>query len=230
MRVGKKGLIIAGGIVLLIVIAAIVALLLFDINSYKSRIETAASEATGLEVRIKGRMGLSFFPFGISAKDIQVANSGSEILHLESLKLRVKLISLLKKELKVSDCELVKPVVTIVKDAGGKFNFERIEDKSTKGRPGKAFDLNDLKLSKGTLVYLDEKTGKKTELKEINLAVRDISVADTSKGIIKTISFTGNFDCKVLTQKDLRIENIKAPLKVDKGVFSFKPLDRKSVV
>ena len=59
----KKSLMIAGGVVVLIVIAAIVAVLLFNINSYKSKIETAASEATGLDVRIKGRMGLSFFPF-----------------------------------------------------------------------------------------------------------------------------------------------------------------------
>jgi uncharacterized protein involved in outer membrane biogenesis len=224
MKTGKKGLIIAGCIVVLIVIAAIAVLLLFDINSYKSKIEAAASEATGLDVLIAGRMRLSFFPLGIAAKDIRVANGGKEILHLESLKLRVDLISLLKKQLKVSDCELVKPIVTVVKDVRGKFNFERVEDKPAKGRPGKAFSLNDLKLSRGTLVYLNEKTGKKTELKEINLALRDISVSDTSLGIIKNISFTGNFDCKILTQKDLRIENLKAPVKAEKGVFSFNPL------
>ena len=88
---------IAGGVVVLIVIAAIVAVLLFNINAYKSKIETAASGATGLDVRIKGRMGLSFFPFGISAKDIHVANKGGEILSLERLKLRVELMPLLKK-------------------------------------------------------------------------------------------------------------------------------------
>ena len=88
---------IAGGLAVLIVIAAIVAVLLFNINSYKSRIETATSEATGLDVRINGKMGLSFFPFGVSAKDIHVANKGSKILSLESLKIGVGLMSLLKK-------------------------------------------------------------------------------------------------------------------------------------
>ena len=73
----KKGLAIAGGIVALIIIAGIVAALLFNINSYKSRIETAASEATGLDVRITGRMGLSFFPLGVSAKNIHVAGEGT---------------------------------------------------------------------------------------------------------------------------------------------------------
>ena len=93
----KKSLMIAGGVVVLIVIAAIIVALRFDINSYKPKIETAASEATGMDVRITGKMGLSFFPFGISAKNVHVANRGGEILSLESLKLRVKLIPLLKK-------------------------------------------------------------------------------------------------------------------------------------
>ena len=169
-------------------------------------------------------MGLSFFPFGVSAKDIHVANKGGEILSLESLKLGVELMPLLKKQLKVTGCELVKPAVTIVKDAEGKYNFESTEKKSTKGRRGTAFSLNELKLSKGALVYLDKKTGEKTELKEINLAIRDLSVADTSGDIIKNVSFTGNIDCKEVLQKDLRIDNLKGPLKADKGVFSLKPL------
>jgi AsmA protein len=220
----KKGLMIAGGIVLLVVIAAIVAVLLFDINSYKSKIETAVSEATGLDVSIKGRMGLSFFPFGILAKDIHVANKGSEILFLESLKLRAELIPLLKNQLKVTACELVKPAVTIVKDAEGKYNFESTKKISTIGWPGTASGLNELKLSKGALVYLDKKTGEKTELKEINMATMDLSMAGTSGGIIKNVSFTGSFDCKELLQKDIRIENLKGPIKADKGVFSLKPL------
>jgi uncharacterized protein involved in outer membrane biogenesis len=224
MRERKKGLMMAGGVVLLIIVAVIAAVLLFDINSYKLKIETAVSETTGLDVRIKGKIGLSFFPLGISAKDILVANRGNEILRMESLKLHAELISLLKKQLKVTACELVSPAVTIVKDVDGKFNFENIEVQSPKERPGQAFGLGDLKLSKGSLVYLDKKTGKKTELKEINLAVRDVSVADTSGGIIKNISFTGSFACKELTQKDLRIENLRAPVKAVSGVFSFKPL------
>ena len=87
----KKTLMIVGGVATLIAITVFIALLLFDINSYKSKIETAASETTGLDVRINGKMGLSFFPFGLSAKDIHFANKGDEILSLEHLKLRAEL-------------------------------------------------------------------------------------------------------------------------------------------
>ncbi len=202
-------------------LAVVVFALTFNINFYRPRIEAAASGATGLEVRINGKMGLSFFPFGVSAKDIHVANKGGEIISLENLKLGAELMPLLKKQLKVTSCELVKPAVTIVKDADGKYNFESTEKKSTKGQPGAAFSLNDLKLSKGVLVYLDKKTGEKTEFKDFNLAIKDLSIAGN---VIKNASFTGSFDCKEVLQKDFRIENLKAPVKAVKGIYNFEPL------
>jgi uncharacterized protein YhdP len=220
----KKYLMIAGGVVAVIMIAAIVAALLFDINSYKLKIETAVSEATGLDVGIKGRMGLFFFPFGLSARDIHIASAGGEILFLERLKLGVELLPLLGGELKVTICELIKPAVTIAKDVDGKYNFESVKGKSPRGWPGTAFGLNALKLSKGTLVYLDKKTGEQTELREINLDVRDLSIANTSGDIIKNVSFTGNMDVRDLRKKDLKIDGIKSPIKAEKGVFVLNPL------
>jgi len=213
---------ITGGVVTLIIIAVFISLLLFDINSFKSKIETAASETTGLDVRINGKIRLSFFPFGLSAKDMHFANKEGEILSLEHLKLGAELMPLLKKQLKVTGCELFKPAVTIVKDSSGKYNFENTEKRSTKGWSGRAFGLHEIKVSKGALVYLDKATGEKTELKEINLAIKDLSITDTPGDITKNVSFTGNLDCKELRKKDLRIDNIKSGVQADKGVFSLK--------
>ncbi len=224
MRTKRKwGLAIAGGIVALIVVAGIVAALLFNVNSYKSKIETAASDATGLEVRVNGKMGLSFLPFGLSARDIHVTGEGAELLSLESLKVGVKVMPLLKRHLELTRCVLVKPAVTIVMDAEGKYNFESGDKASTKG-PGTAFSLKDLELSQGALTYLDKKTGEKTELKGVDLVAKDLLIADTSGEIINNISFTGSFDCRELLRKDLKVENIRGPVEAGKGIYSFKPL------
>lgn len=220
MRVQRgKSLLIAGGVVALILIALITALLLFDINKFKPAIESAAFDATGLEFRIIGKMELSFFPFGVSAKDIRVANEGREIISLESLNMGVELLPLLRQQLKVTSCELVKPAITIVKGTDGNYNFE-----STGKKSGAAFSLNDLKLSKGVLVYLDKKTGEKTEFNDFNLAVKDLWVVDTSGSIIKNISFTGNLHCTEIRKSDLRIDNVKSTITVAKGVVSLTPL------
>jgi uncharacterized protein involved in outer membrane biogenesis len=223
MRAGRKTtFVIAGGIVALIVIAIVFTLVSFNIDSYRSKIETAASETTGLDVRIKGKMRLSLFPFGLSVKDLHVAGKGGEILSLERIKLQAELMPLLRRQLKVTGCDLVRPTITIVKDVQGKYNFQSAE--RSKGGPGTSLSLHTFKLSKGTLAYLDQRTGEKTELKEINLVLKDLSVADTSGEIIKNISFTGSMDCKQVLQTPFRIDNIKGPVKADKGVFIIKPL------
>jgi|GEM_PF-224471 AsmA protein len=220
----KKILFILGCCAIALVLAVVVFAITFDINSYRARIETAASSATALEIRINGKMELSFFPLALSAKDIRVANKGAEIISVESLKLRTELMPLLKNQLKVTGCELVKPVVTIVKDADGTYNFESSEKKSTEGRPGETFSFNELKLSKGILVYLDGKTGEKTELKEFNLAINDLSLGNTPGDIVENISFKGTLDCKEILQRDYRIENLRATVKSTKGIFNFQPL------
>src|SRR5512143_2957249 len=109
--ISKKKLVIyfLGGGVAALILASVIFALTFDINSYKPRIEAATSGATGLEVSIRGKMGLSLFPFGVSARDVHVASKGGEILSLESLKLGAPLMPLLKKQLRVTSCELVKP-------------------------------------------------------------------------------------------------------------------------
>ncbi len=214
----------AGGVAVVATIAAIVLIVLFDINSYKPRIQTVASGMTGLDVKINGKMGLSFFPFGVSARDIHVADKRGEILSLERLTLRADLIPLLKKQLKVSACELVKPVITITKNAAGKYDFADAARKRFIERPGTVLTLNEFKLSKGMLVHIDNKTGEKTELNEINLAIRDMTVADTSKGILKTVSFTGTIDCKEVLQKDVKMENIRASMKATRGTYDLQPL------
>ena len=117
-------LVIAGGGIALIAIVALIATLSFDINSYKSKIESTVFETTGFNVKVKGRIGLSFFPFGVSAKDIHVAGRDHEILFLEQIKLGVELLPLLKRQIKITSCVLVKPAFSIVKDLEGRYNFE----------------------------------------------------------------------------------------------------------
>jgi hypothetical protein len=219
----KVKLYIFGGIAVVLVLAVVIFALTSNINSYRSSIESAASGVTGLEIRINGGMGLSFFPFGISAKDIHVANRGSEILSLENLKLGAELMPLLKRQLNVTKCELVKPAVTIVKEVDEKYNFENIEKKPTEWRLGRASSLNELKLSKGVLVYLDKKTGEKTEFNDFNLAIKGLSIGDIAADIIKNVSFTGSFDCKEVLQKELSIEDLKCSVKAVRGIFNFEP-------
>jgi AsmA protein len=214
----------AGGVVALAIVAVIVAVSLFDIDACKNKIATAASAASGLDVRIKGKMGLSLFPFALSARDIHVAGRGREVLFLERLAVGVKLLPLLRGELQITACELVGPSVTLVRDPDGQYNFAGVGKESPSGSPRAAFGLNELKLSQGRVVHLDEKTGERIELKGIDLHLRDLSLADASGGLLRNLSFTGRIDCRELITNDLKIAAIAGVVDARQGVLVLSPV------
>ena len=226
----KKAVIIIASFVILAIIVVFIALLLFDINSFKSRIETDASRMTGLDVKINGKVSLSFFPFGLSAKDMRFANKEGEILSLEHIKLGTELIPLLKKQLRVTNCDLVRPTITIIKDVSGKYNFENTTKKSTKGWAANVLSFKEIKVSKGTLVYHDKTTDEKTELKDINLVIKDLSIGDTTGDIIKNASFTGTMECKEILQKNFSVGSLTSSVTAVKGLYNFHSLIIKSFV
>lgn len=229
----KKILIATGILVALVIIVVVAAVSLIDVNSYKPKIEAAALEATGYELKINGKIGISLFPIGVSADDIQVSNKEGQIVGLQKLLIGVEILPLLKKEIKVTRCDLIKPVINIVKNSNGKFNFEETEkipatkkDQGDKvaAAAGAAFSVGALNVSEGSLVYLDKKSGDRSDLNGFNLAIKNFTAGAPGGDMVKHISFTGTFDCKEILQKKLKIENLKASIKADNGVFEVKPI------
>jgi len=63
----KKILVLLGIMTALAVLAILAILLFLDINAHKPKIETAATQALGMEVKIQGKASLRLFPsVGIS--------------------------------------------------------------------------------------------------------------------------------------------------------------------
>ena len=226
MRVNSKIFLIMVGGAAILIFVSVAALLSFDINDYKSGIENAVSEATGIEITIKGKIRLSLFPLGIFVRDVHLSGRGGEFVVLDTLILRADLLTLLKKELKFTGGELLSPTVTIIKNTEGKYNYE---SKMPSAGPGTAFVLNHLKLSRGSLVYLDKNTGETIEFKDLTLSIKDLAIADTSGNLLTNLSFIGNIDCKEILNKDLRIGDINAKVKAIKGTFDIEPLSAVSL-
>ena len=94
----KKVLFITMGVITLAVVGSLLALLL-NIKAFKPQIEAAASGALGMDVRIRGRMGIDFFPgFGLSLKDVNVQKRGSDVVTIEKMRIGLKLIPLARFE------------------------------------------------------------------------------------------------------------------------------------
>jgi uncharacterized protein involved in outer membrane biogenesis len=217
----KKVLFITTGVITLAVIAIILALLL-SIQAFKPQIETAASTALGMDVRIKGRMGIAFFPgFGLSLKDVNVRNSGLDVVTIENLRIELKLLPLAKFEIKIIEVELVRPGFSIVRSKNGMFNFEKPGRTSWE----KFFTMKKISIAQGSLVYIDETSSEKIEVDDLDFSIRNLflSVTDGSESF-KNISFIGETRCKTLKIYNFTLRNLAMSATGEKGILDINPV------
>lgn len=225
----KKFLVVLGLLVGLVVAGVIALLLLVDVNAYKPRIEAAVADALGMELRIQGKAALRLVPsVGISVADIRVRNRGTELVKLGSLRIGVKLVPLLSRELRITEFVLEKPDVLIEKGKDGKFNFEtppRAARPASSAGETTALFVRNSAIRGGRFVYVDRNTGSRVELDGVDLAVRDLSLGGKAgSGLVKTLSFTGDLGIAGFRAGNVSASDVRASVKAANGVFRVSPL------
>jgi AsmA protein len=217
----KKVLFITTGVITLAVLVGILALLL-NIKAFTPQIEAAASTALGMDVRIKGSIGIALFPvLGLSLKDVNVRNNGLDVVTIEKMRIGLKLLPLARFEINIIQVEVVKPVFSIVRSQNGMFSFEK---------PGrtlweKLLAIKKISISQGSLVYTDETSSEKIEADGLDLSIRNhfFSGTDGSEPF-KNISFTGDIRCKTLKIYNLALMNLVMSAIGEKGILDIKPV------
>ena len=98
------------GFVGLVVLVAVALLLLVDANVYKARLEATASEASGMEVNIGGKVGIGFFPaLHVTLGDVHIRNRGVDLASAREASLGIDLLPLLKNEVRIEKIALKQP-------------------------------------------------------------------------------------------------------------------------
>ena len=217
----KKVLYITTGVITLVVFVGILAVIL-NIKGFAPQIEAAASTALGMDVRIKGKVGISLFPgFGLSLKDVNVRNRGLDVVTIEKMRIGLKLIPLARFEIKIIRVGLVKPVFSILRSKNEMFNLEK---------PGrtlweKLLAVKKISISQGSLVYTDEISGEKIEVGDLDLSIRNLFSGGTdSSELFKNISFTGDIRCKILKIYNVTLMNLVMRAAGEKGILDINPV------
>jgi hypothetical protein len=211
----KKVLWIAGGVILALIVLTILVLL-FGAKALKPRIEANASTALRMDVRIRGGVRVSFLPaFGASFADISIKNGGADVATIAKVKVGLKLLPLLVGRIKISRLELVKPLVTVVRQKDGTLNIEM-----PRGKPaGNRIALKKIAISEGSLVYTDLRSGGKTEWEGIDITIMDLFAGGTPGGDpLKTLSLTGDIRCRAINAGNFTLNDIEIKVTGAKGV------------
>src|SRR6516162_9478743 len=197
----KRWLRVAGIAVAVLVVLLIALPFLINVNSFRPKIESEATNALGRQVKL-GDLSLSILSGTDGVEDISIADdpafSKSPFVTAKSLQVGVELMPLIfSKQLNVTDITLEAPQITLLKTPSGKWNFSNIGAASAQKTPespkagGSAlpnFSIAKLNVNHGKLLV-----GK------ANSSVKPV-VYDDLNISVKNFSFTSQFPFQLTAQ------------------------------
>lgn len=223
----KKVFFLLGGSAAVLVLTALIFLLTFNINSYRPRIEAAASGAIGMKVRMNGKMDLRLLPRTVlSLEDILIQNRDADVAFVKKAEVEMRLLPLLWRGIHIRQVRLITPVFFITRDRSGGLNIETAEKKPA----GKKLLLGLIEaekifVKKGSLLYVDERSGGKTEANECDLAISNFSTGGGEFSV--TLSLDGDLSCGEVKSGEVSISDIRIVMKARQGKFEADPITMK---
>lgn len=219
----KIALMVASGLVLLLVFVVVGLLLFVDTDVYKPRLEAAASQALGMEVRVGSRLGIDLFPgLHITLEDVHIGNGGADVATIKEARVRIELLPLLKKQVRFGSIALEQPRISIERDREGHLNFEKAEPA---GGMLPALDLPKISISKGALRFLDKPSGEEFEALGCRLKVDQLRFAGgESSDLMKGLSLTAQLACEEIRKSGFTVSDLQVSATVKNGVVDLQPV------
>lgn len=216
-------LVMAAVLLTLLILIALALLLFVDADAYKSRLETAASEALGMDVRINGDVGMGFFPgLLVTLEGVRIHNQGADIASAKSAKFGIDLLPLLQKEIHIGHIALDRPTIVIERGRDGRFNTERAEKSKT---PSRHRYLAALSFSKGSLTYKNAGSGRGFGAQDCDLDASDLRLsADPERKFLQRLALTAKLACGSYQSGNFSATDVKLSVTGKDGVFDFKPV------
>jgi uncharacterized protein involved in outer membrane biogenesis len=223
-RTLKRILFTVGGAVGLLVLGTCAVLLFVDVDRYKPRLEAAASDALGMDVRVGGRLGMGLFPGPhLTLADVRIlGEQGVAVASAKRTRLGIALLPLLRGDVRLRRIELTQPGLSLVRDPGGRLNVERL---------GKvvallgSLDGASVSLSDGTLTYADGRSGQGFEATGLELKVSRMRLAGgKSPWLGKGSSIKAQLACREIRAKTVTVSALEASVRGKDGIFTFEPV------
>lgn len=223
-RLPKRILFIIGGAAALLVLALLVAVLLVDVNQHKPRLEAAATEALGMDVRFGGRLRLGFFPgLHLTAEDAQVRDErGAVVASAKRIRFGLALLPLLRREIRLSRLDVSQPRLAMERSAEGTLNVARLE--RAVALVG-MLDGAGVTLADGAFLYADARSGQRIEAAGFGLKVKHLRLGSAKgAGRLAGLSLAAELDCREIRTKDFTVSALKTSVSGKDGVLRFAPV------
>ncbi len=185
MKFIKPVLWIIGGLVLLLIVAGVALVTLVDPNDYKAQIVQVVKDKQQRTLVLEGDLSLTLFPrVGIALGKTSLSEFQSEKIfaRMESAKVSVAVLPLLRKQVQIARIELDGLEATLIRDKNGKTNLDdllakpsgddkkTVEDSAPKSPDDAvAIDIEGIRITRSQLHLRDAMTNTIATLRDIDL-------------------------------------------------------------
>ena len=156
----RKLLVICAAILVILAAGVAALFLLIDVNQFRGRLQTTLQSQLNRPVAL-GNMTLGLFPVAIKVNDVTVGETpqfptGRPFVTVKEIRVRAELLPLLRKDVRINSLVLEHPVIEIVSDKTGSYNFSDLTNRSAAGQPasgngGASVALSQVDIEDGTV-------------------------------------------------------------------------------
>jgi len=180
----RKVLIGVGVFIVLVIAGLLIFVATFDVNQYRGSIQSQMEKRLDRKVTLGG-MHLSLFPPRFRVQSVQISDdsefSEAPFVKAQELNVSVQLMPLLHKDVEIDSLNLERPVVNLIKNGAGVWNFDSIGQGTNTPQTsssGQSFTLGALTITDGQLSILDQTKGKTPSVYDhIDVALKNFSPA-----------------------------------------------------
>ena len=179
----RKALIGVGIFVVVVVAGLLIFAATFDVNRYRGTIQSQLEQHLGRPVAL-GDMHLSLFPPRFRVENLAVSEDPQfskdvAFVKAQALEVAVKLMPLLHKDVQIESVILQRPVVNLIKNSAGLWNFASLGQTSktqSASDSEQQFSLGELMITDGQISVLDQAKSKTPSLYDhIDVTLKNFS-------------------------------------------------------
>jgi uncharacterized protein involved in outer membrane biogenesis len=170
-----------GGIIVIALLLVAYFAITFNPNDYKDDIIKLVKDKKERTLQIDGDIKLSYWPkIGADLGKISISEhkSDKEFASVNSVKVALAVLPLLKKELVVDTIYVDGAKVNVVKNKDGSFNFDDLLSKDEEESQEIKFDVQGVNITSSEVAYSDEVTGGKYSVSKFNMKSGHIAIAE----------------------------------------------------
>jgi len=190
----KKFFVTLGALVIILVVLVVLAVLNLNyfINQNKEYLLTRVEESLGRKVRVEKvetgfTDGIGIRMSGFSVSDDRDFSEG-DFISAKDIQVNVAFFPLLSKKIVVTKLILSEPVITLIRNKNGDFNFstilknaksEKSGDEASKSKGGDQVGkipiaASNIAIKNARITYADEENGRELEARKIELGIKDL--------------------------------------------------------